>query len=463
MPAHTPSPHPHEVPARDATAPVGPDLSDAASPGPTEVAPALEVSKRPNPVERLVNVWHYRELLGNLTRKELKVKYKNSVLGFVWTLLNPALYLVVFSLVFAEVLQVKVPYYAIFFLSGLLVWNFFATGPQRRHRLHHRQRPAGAEGVVPPRDPAAGLHRGRHRALLPPGHGAGRRPGDLPPGAVAAVRCPRSLLAIVVLLILASALAIALGAINVYLRDTEHLLELALLAWFWLSCIVYPYRLVAERLGPSREWWAALNPVIPIIVTFQRVLYNPEDTNFGWYTNPRADGTASPDVNSTIPDRRPGAPLPPARLVPDPPGRRRGRAPCSSSWAPSGSSAGSRTTWPRRSDRAVPPPAIAIDSVSKVFKLAKDKPKSAKERVIRAGRIDWEASTPSPTSPSRSPRARPWPCSATTAAASRPCSSASPAPCGPPRAPSPPGVAWPPCSSWAPASTRTSPAGRTST
>ena len=285
------------------TAPVGPDLSDAASPGPTEVAPALEVSKRPNPVERLVNVWHYRELLGNLTRKELKVKYKNSVLGFVWTLLNPALYLVVFSLVFAEVLQVKVPYYAIFFLSGLLVWNFFSTALSAgtgsiTGNAQLVQKVWFPREILPLASIGAAIVHFCLQALVLVGALAiFRRAPSLH-------YAPALVLAIVVLLILASALAIALGAVNVYLRDTEHLLELALLAWFWLSCIVYPYRLVAERLGSSREWWAAFNPVIPIIVTFQRVLYNPEDTNFGWYTNPRADGSPSLfDVNSTIPDQ----------------------------------------------------------------------------------------------------------------------------------------------------------------
>ncbi|HSL59750.1 MAG TPA: ABC transporter permease, partial [Acidimicrobiales bacterium] len=87
-----------------------------------------EVSRRPSPVRRMANVWAYRELLGNLARKELKVKYKDSVLGFVWSLLNPILYLVVFSLVFREILRVQVPDFGIFLLSGLLAWNLFSAG-----------------------------------------------------------------------------------------------------------------------------------------------------------------------------------------------------------------------------------------------------------------------------------------------------------------------------------------------
>ena len=76
------------------------------------------------------------------------------------------------------------------------------------------------------------------------------------------------------LLVMTAAFGIALSAINVYLRDTQHLLELVLLAWFWLSAIVYPIRLVTDRLGDT-DWVALLNPMIPIVLTFQRVIYNP--------------------------------------------------------------------------------------------------------------------------------------------------------------------------------------------
>ena len=57
-----------------------------------------DVSAPPSPVRRARDVWRYRELLASLVRKELKVKYKNSVLGFFWSMLNPALTLVVFGM-----------------------------------------------------------------------------------------------------------------------------------------------------------------------------------------------------------------------------------------------------------------------------------------------------------------------------------------------------------------------------
>ena len=63
-------------------------------------------------------IFSYRELLINLIRNELRLRYKNSVLGFLWSLLNPLLYLVVFSLVFQEILRTQIPMFAIFLLSG---------------------------------------------------------------------------------------------------------------------------------------------------------------------------------------------------------------------------------------------------------------------------------------------------------------------------------------------------------
>jgi ABC-2 type transport system permease protein len=247
-----------------------------------------EISRRPSPLKRLIEVWRYRELLRNLVRKELKVKYKSSVLGFLWTLLNPALYLVVFSIVFQEILRVQVPYYAVFLLSGLLVWNLFSAAVG-----------GGAGSVVDnaglvqkvwfPREilplatiGAALMHFFFQLLVLIGALAIFRKPPEWE-------FLPALLPALVALLVLAAALGIALSAVNVYLRDTQHLLELVLLAWFWFSAIVYPYRDVADRLG-GNAYLLLLNPIISIVVLFQRAIYNPSpeegivpDAGLGWY------------------------------------------------------------------------------------------------------------------------------------------------------------------------------------
>lgn len=244
-----------------------------------QVSPALEVSKRPNPFQRIGHLWQYRELIANLTRKELKVKYKNSILGFVWSLLNPLMYLVVFSLVFNIISATPVPYYGIFFLSGLLAWNLFSTalGQGTSAITTNAQLVTKVwfprEALVLASVFSALVHFFLQSIVLLVALLVFQRSPDY-------AFFPVFLFALVVLLLFATALAIGLSAVNVYLRDTQHLLEVALLGWFWVSAIAYPFGLVQEKLvdrwGAGAEWLAGLNPVLTVVITFQRTLYNPD-------------------------------------------------------------------------------------------------------------------------------------------------------------------------------------------
>ena len=89
---------------------------------------ATVVRARMTARERLARIIQRRELLVGMVRNELKIKYKNSVLGFAWSLLNPLLYLVVFYVAFTVILRSGIPAFPIWLLSGLLVWNLFSTG-----------------------------------------------------------------------------------------------------------------------------------------------------------------------------------------------------------------------------------------------------------------------------------------------------------------------------------------------
>ena len=88
--------------------------------------------------------------------------------------------------------------------------------------------------------------------------------------------------ALVVTLMITTGLGLLLSALNVLFRDIQHFLELGLLTWFWFTPIVYTYNLVGsaitDRWGEGSEWVAALNPMLPVVTTFQRIVYNP--TNF---------------------------------------------------------------------------------------------------------------------------------------------------------------------------------------
>jgi ABC-2 type transport system permease protein len=243
------------------------------------------------------HLWQYRELIGNLTRKELKVKYKNSVLGFVWSLLNPLMYLVVFSLVFNIISGTSVPYYGIFFLSGLLAWNLFSTalGEGTSSIVSNAQLVTKVwfprEALVLASVFTALVHFFLQGTVLLAALIVFQRMPDL-------AYLPVLLMALAVTLVFATALAIGLSAINVYLRDTQHLLEVVLLAWFWASAIAYPYGLIVDKLQESghagREWMLALNPMLTVVISFQKTIYNP--------ASPTPSELADPNYSPVLPD-----------------------------------------------------------------------------------------------------------------------------------------------------------------
>lgn len=234
----------------------------------------VDISAPRGAVRRLVDVWRFRSLLGNLTRRELRVKYKGSALGFLWSLLNPAMYLVVFSLVFTELLRTEVPKFGLFLLSGLVVWNFFSGALLTGSTAIVANRSL-VQKVWFPREVlplsvvgASLVNMFLQSLVLVAGLVIFQRTPDV-------VLLPLLLLALLVAIVFTTGLVLASSALNVGYRDTQHLLDVGLTAWFWLSAVVYPFATIADRLG-DWEPISVLNPILPVVVTFQRVLYNPD-------------------------------------------------------------------------------------------------------------------------------------------------------------------------------------------
>jgi len=251
-----------------------------------------EASERLPEGERPGSFVRYRELLGNLVRKELKIKYKNSALGFVWSLATPLLYLVVFSVALTSLLGQGMPEYYFFLLSGLLAWNLFSAATSASTsaivnnsslvtKIYFRREvlPLSAIG-------AALVHFLLQLSVLV--------------GAMLILQHYRFWdaglvllpLAVIVQVLLLTGMAFVLTTANVYYRDVQHLLEIALLAWFWLTPIVYSTSLVSGR--PTFWRFYLLNPMAPIVLGYQRALYSrvvdPEtgrallvDAPVGWY------------------------------------------------------------------------------------------------------------------------------------------------------------------------------------
>lgn len=226
---------------------------------------------------RLRELWGYREILVNLVRKELKVKYTASFLGALWSLLNPLVFLAVFSFV-VVVLQNRVPDFPVFLLSGLLAWNLFSASLLSGSRAvidnaNLVKKVAFPREILPLASVGVGLFDFVLQTavlllfVIVSGHGI---------GAEAVVLYP---LAFVTLMVFTTAATLWTSALNVRYRDVGHLLNLGLLVWFWMTPIVYQAALVQQHLA-SREiagvslWNLYLvNPLTPIVLGFQRALY----------------------------------------------------------------------------------------------------------------------------------------------------------------------------------------------
>jgi ABC-2 type transport system permease protein len=247
---------------------------------------------------RIADIWRYRELLVGMVRKDLKVRYKGSVLGFVWSLLNPAFTLVIYYVAFQLILDASIPRFPIFLLAGLLVWNLFSSSV-----LGAAGSVLGAGHLVNkvyfPREilplsviGASVVHLGLQSLVL---FGAIAASGH----SVAWSYLPLVPLAIVALLAFTAALAVLFSALAVYARDLSHLLELAFQGWVWMTPIVYPYTVVAGKLG-EWAWLARLNPITNVTLVFQRVFYGLGESADG--CGPRLSDGANVTCTTIVPD-----------------------------------------------------------------------------------------------------------------------------------------------------------------
>jgi ABC-2 type transport system permease protein len=226
---------------------------------------------------RVREVYDRREVLLNLVRKELKVKYAASVFGAVWSLLNPLVFLAVFTFV-VNVTGMSFPNFPIYLLSGLLAWNLFSvslTGGARtvidnanlvkKVSFPREVLPLSAVGVAL----VDFVLQSAVFLLYIVVSGYGFHLPEL-------VIYP---LAFATLLVFTLALTFWLAALNVRYRDIQHLLNVALLVWFWMTPIVYSAFQVEEKLAGRKILGVSLwglyqaNPLASIAMGFQRALY----------------------------------------------------------------------------------------------------------------------------------------------------------------------------------------------
>ncbi len=213
-------------------------------------------------------LYNYRQMIFSLVKRDLRGRYKGSVFGFLWTFLNPLLQLVVYTFVFSFLLKSEVENYYLFLFVALIPWLFFSTAI------------TGGSGSV--------LHQSGMvtkiyfpREVLPISHVTSAFINMLYSfivvfAVIIIARVPVSPVALlylpVVMIVeyfLALGITMLVSAITVYFRDLEFILSIFMMAWQYLTPVMYSVDIVPEHLLQL----FMLNPMTPITIAYRDILY----------------------------------------------------------------------------------------------------------------------------------------------------------------------------------------------
>jgi homopolymeric O-antigen transport system permease protein len=217
-------------------------------------------------------LWAYRDLLLNLVKRDLAVRYKRSALGFAWSFLNPLLMMLVFAIVFQVVRPLSVRSYPLFVLAGLLPWTFLAgslSGASRSITGNAQL----IDKVYFPREilPLSVVLANLVNFLL-------SLVVFLPLALLLGARFGPWTLALPVVIgiqfCLVAGLALLLSALNVFYRDTEVVLDVGLTAWFFLTPIFYELELLPNQFLGIDVWRFVytLNPMATLVTDYRYIL-----------------------------------------------------------------------------------------------------------------------------------------------------------------------------------------------
>lgn len=219
-------------------------------------------------------IYDYRELLKNNVKKEIRGRYKKSLLGVVWTFLNPLLQLAVYAFIFPLILKTTQPYYVIFVCVGLIPWTFFtATVSQSTWAV------IGNANIVKkvyfPRE------------ILPISVVTSNMVTFLISTIIIIVFCLVYGLGItkyiifypiilIIQYIFQLGISLILSAITVYFRDLEHFVQIALMLLFYATPIVYAGNTIPEAFSFIIKY----NPMAHIITGYRDIFYNQTRPDF---------------------------------------------------------------------------------------------------------------------------------------------------------------------------------------
>ena len=219
-------------------------------------------------IKHLKEIYAYRQMIFSLVRKELRGRYKGSVLGFLWTFINPLLQLMVYTFVFSILLPNNIDKFYLYLFVGLVPWLFFSGSMT-----------GGAACIVNQKDMVKKIYFPRE--VMPISYVAS--------GFVNMLFCfivifaviivsgvgvnPVALLYLPVIMIVEFIMALGgamlTSALTVYFRDLEYILGILTMAWMYFTPVVYSMELVPDWIKP----YFNLNPMTPVINAYRDILY----------------------------------------------------------------------------------------------------------------------------------------------------------------------------------------------
>lgn len=220
---------------------------------------------------RLKAIWSYRGFVAGSVKREIQTRYRSSLLGAFWIIASPIASIVIYTVIFAEIMHTRLPgvdlkfAYSIYLCAGILTWNFFTEVVGRCQTVFLEHANLLKKLSFP-------------RICLPVVVVASASFNFAIVFAIFLVFLLVSgnwpgfpLIAFVGVLglqiLFATGLGILLGVLNVFFRDVGHLFGIVLQFWFWATPIVYPLGILSERIRP----WVELNPMTPLMSAYQLI------------------------------------------------------------------------------------------------------------------------------------------------------------------------------------------------
>ena len=229
----------------------------------------FDSASRPSPiVEEILALIKYRELVYQFVSRSIKTRYKRSVLGVFWTLLNPLLTMIVLTIIFSQVFRFSVDNYPIYVLCGLVIWNFYSNATSGAMSdmlwsgslLGRIYMPKSVFAV-------SAIGTGLINLLI----------SLIPVFIIALVLRVQITPAILVmpfsvflLAIFSLGFGLTISTAAVFFGDMEPVYNVLLMIWFYATPIIYPIDVIPEQF----QWLIRFNPLFYFLTIFREPLYN---------------------------------------------------------------------------------------------------------------------------------------------------------------------------------------------